>query len=82
MDEEVKNMLEETLALAKENNEMLHKVRGVQKQATFFRVVYWVFIILAGIGAFYFIQPYIDAVTNGVGEAKSTLSSFKDLFSN
>jgi hypothetical protein len=56
---EEKKMLEETLALAKENNTMLRKVRSAQNQAAFFRVMYWGFIILAGVGAFYFIQPYI-----------------------
>ena len=77
MDEEEKKMLEETLALSKENNEMLRKVRGAQKQAMFFRVMYWGIIILAGVGAFYFIQPYIDAVTGTVKDANSSFSEFK-----
>lgn len=79
MNEEEKKMLEETLALSKENNEMLHKVRGAQKQAAFFRFAYWAFIILAGVGAFYFIQPYVDSITGTAKEVNTSINDFKSL---
>lgn len=77
MDDESKKMLEETLALAKENHEMLRKVRGAQKQAAFFRFMYWAFIILAGVGAFYFIQPYVDSITGTAKEVNTSINDFK-----
>lgn len=64
MDSESKKLLEETFELAKENNEMLHKVRRNQKWATWFHALKVLVIIGIALGAFYFLQPYIDGVVN------------------
>lgn len=60
MDQEIKNLLEENLKLSKENNELLIKVRRVQKWSQYSRIFYWVLIIGITYGAFYFIQPYLE----------------------
>jgi len=60
MDPELKNLLEENLKLSKENNELLIKVRRVQKWSQYSRIFYWVLIIGITYGAFYFIQPYLE----------------------
>ena len=62
MDQEIKKLLEENLELAKENNELLKKVRNTQKLAQIYRIVYWVVIIGASYGAYYFVQPYIGGI--------------------
>jgi len=36
------------------------KIRSVQKRQVAVRSLYWIFIILLGLGAFYFVQPYFD----------------------
>jgi hypothetical protein len=54
---------------------MLHKIRRAQNWASFLRAVYWVIIIGLGIGAFYFLQPYID-------QAKSFLISSGEAIGN
>ena len=62
MDPESKKLLEESLALAKDNNKMLHSMRRSMHVARAMSAIYWVFIIGSAIGAYYFIQPYLDQV--------------------
>lgn len=78
MDEEDRNLLEHTLRIVEENNKMLRRVRGVQKRAALMSLLYWIFIIGAAIGAFYFIQPYINKVEQIFKEFSDTLSSFQN----
>jgi TRAP-type C4-dicarboxylate transport system permease small subunit len=62
MNEEDEKLLKYTLSVVEENNKMLRKIRGVQKRASLMSLIYWFFIIGAAIGAFYFIQPYVDKI--------------------
>jgi len=82
MDPETKKLLEDTYHLVEENNKMLHKVRGVQKRATLFSVFYWIVIIGVSVGAFYFLQPYVDGFRDFVTETNSTFDKFKSFLPN
>jgi hypothetical protein len=64
MDPESEKLLKETFLLAKENNVMLRKIRRGQKWASFMRVIYWLIIIGISIGAWYYLQPWVDKVMN------------------
>jgi hypothetical protein len=64
MDPEAKQLLEENLKISKENNELLLKVRSVQRWAQITRILYWVVIIGVSFGAFYYIQPYLGNLLN------------------
>jgi len=64
MDPEDKRIIRENLELAKENQEMLKKMRRGQFIRNIARIFYWVIIIGASFGAYYFIQPYIDMYKN------------------
>jgi hypothetical protein len=64
VDPDIKNLLEENLRLSKENNELLLKVRRVQRWSQISRIFYWIIIIGISFGAFYFIQPYIGNLLN------------------
>ncbi len=79
MDTEEKQMLEETLALVKENNEMLKKVRGIQKWNLFFKIFYWILIVGVSVGTFYFLQPFVEQLQNTVKETNSSFQKLKDL---
>jgi hypothetical protein len=57
---ELQKILEETRELARENNVMLHSIQRRAKIALAFKAFYWIVIILVGIGAIYYIEPYID----------------------
>ncbi len=64
MDPEVKHLLEENLKLSKENNELLIKIRSVQRWSQITRIFYWFLIIGITVGAFYFIKPYLGNLLN------------------
>lgn len=64
MDSESEKLLRETFELVKDNNTMLHKIRRGQKWASFMRVVYWLIIIGISIGAWYYLQPYVNKMMN------------------
>jgi len=64
MDPETKRLLEESLVITKENNEMLKKLVRNQKIANMYRIFYWSVIILSSVGAYYFIKPYLSSMSN------------------
>jgi len=82
MDPESKKLLEDTFALAKDNNKMLHAIRRGQKWASFTRVVYWLIIIGISVGAFYFMQPYIDQMQGIIKNAGTTFDQIKNIGSS
>ena len=79
MDPESKQLLQENLELARENNRMLHSVRGVQKRQAFMRIVYWLIIIGIGIYSFYLLQPYIAQMQSFIKSTGTTLDQFKNI---
>ena len=76
MDPESKKLLEETLALAKENNNILHSLKRSIYISRIMSLVYWVFIIGSAVGAYYLIEPYIDQIKSAYGNASDVLNSF------
>ena len=79
MTPEEKEILEKTLELAKENNEMLHSLQRNMLLGRIWKIVYIVLIIGAAAGALYFIEPYIDSVLGTYNDAKSSLNGLGDL---
>jgi hypothetical protein len=85
VDPESKKLLEDTYSLALENNKMLHKVRNVQKWATFWSWLKVFLIIGITFGSFYFLEPYLNKVVdlyNSVSGTQQKLngsSSIQDL---
>ena len=55
------------------------KIRSAQKTAFAMKGVYWVFIILLGFGALYYVQPYIEQIKGIYSGAQSDLDSFNSL---
>lgn len=78
MTPEEKSLLERTYKLTEENNALLRKMQRRALFGTVFRVIYWALIIGISIGAFYFIQPYIDTLMGVYGQVQDT--SILDLF--
>ena len=67
MDLEVKQLVEENLRLSKENNELLLKLYNIQKWSQMIRIGYYIVIVLIGIGAFYFIKPFLGDLFSAYG---------------
>jgi len=79
MNPEERKLLQNTFNLAEENNKMLRKVRGVQKRQAFFSILKWIIIIGVAVGAFYFLQPYIDNVLKFIQDSSASLNQLKNL---
>ena len=60
--------------MAEENNEILRKIRRGNRWSMAIKATYWVVIIGLSIGAFYFIQPYVEFMTSALGITGSETS--------
>lgn len=76
MTPEERELLNKSVALAEENNQILRSMRRSQVLASVTRAVYWVFIIGSAFGAYYFIQPYVDQLKDMYGGAGDVLKNF------
>ena len=73
---EDKELLEKILDLTEENNGILHKMRHSMRVAQFVRAIYWIIIIGSAIGAYYYVQPYLDQLLKIYGGMNDGISSF------
>ncbi|HEY9584876.1 MAG TPA: hypothetical protein VJI33_04930 [Candidatus Paceibacterota bacterium] len=82
MTPEEKKLLEKVASQVDENNGILRGIRRTQRMNTVMKILYWVLIIGLSLGAFYFIQPYVDmlkGVTGGDTNDSSQNSQLQDL---
>lgn len=79
MNPEEKEILQKTNDLAKENNKILKSIRRSNRWSTIFRLFYWLIIIGVSIGAFYFIQPYIDPLINAYKGIQTDINNIKSV---
>lgn len=80
MEPNEREMLKKTLELAQENNKMLHSIRRGMFWSRVMRVIYWIIIIGAAVGVYYYIAPYLDSAVDAYGNVKGDLKSFGDMF--
>ncbi len=73
MTPEEKSLLLKTHELAEENNKILRSLRRSRRIGIIMTALYWTLIIGLSLGAFYFIQPYIDFFA-GSSESGTDLS--------
>jgi hypothetical protein len=62
MDPELKRVLEEIIAISRENNKILRRMQNTARWGRAFRVFYWVIIIGSMLGAYYYFQPFIQVI--------------------
>lgn len=82
MSPEEREMLEKSLALAEENNKMLHSMKRSMMWARVMRIVYWTILLGSAVGAYYFIQPYVDQIIGVYGDTKDSFEGINTLFQN
>lgn len=80
MDPKDRELLEKTFNLAEENNVLLRKIRRSLRVSQAVRITYWVLIIGLSIGAFYFIQPYIDQLLETYSGLQSDYENVQGVF--
>ncbi|NQV88207.1 MAG: hypothetical protein HQ402_01445 [Parcubacteria group bacterium] len=73
---EDKELLEKILNLSEENNKMLHKMKRSMRVTQFVRIIYWIIIIGSAIGAYYYVQPYMDQLLKIYSGMNGGIGSF------
>ncbi len=71
--------LEEVYHMTMENNEILRSMRRQQHIANAFRLFYWVVILGALGGAYYYIRPAINTLSENKQQVDSALKQFNEL---
>ena len=79
MTPEEKALLEETAKLARENNKILRGIRRSNRLSAFFRIIYWAVIIGSAFGAYYFLQPYVNALVKSYNNLQQNIESVKNV---
>jgi hypothetical protein len=65
-----------------QNHELLVRVRRVQRNSQLFRLFYWVLILLATFGAFYYVQPYINQIIEAYTGIQTTQDQIQNAMPN
>lgn len=79
MSPEDRELLQRSVELAEENNDILRSIRRSMRFARIMSIIYWVFIIGSAVGAYYLIQPYLEGVANLYGGAKTGFGDFSGI---
>lgn len=82
MDEDLKEKIDETYELSLENNKMLHSVQRRAKWGFVGRLIYWIVILGIGVGAFYYVQPYIEQMMKVYDSIRRTEGKIQDGLQN
>jgi hypothetical protein len=73
MTPEEKSLLERTYKIVEDNNTILRGIRRANRISAGIRIFYWLVIVGATLGLFYYMQPYIDSMFDLVGEAQKSI---------
>lgn len=71
--------LEEIYKLTLENNHLLHKLQNRMRMGTAIRIVYWLAILGALGGVYYYIRPVIETVASTTTQTESMFQQFEQL---
>ncbi len=75
MTPEEHELLKRSIALAEENNDMLRSIRRSMRLGRLMTIIYWLVIIGISVGAYYFVQPYLQQLMGIYGGAQSNIDS-------
>ena len=79
MNPDEKEVLQKTFELAEENNKILKGIRSSNRWSLIFKIFYWVIIIGIAVGAFYYIQPYVDMATKAYKSVQGDFQNAKNV---
>ncbi len=74
-----RELIEKVLRVSQENNVMLRRMQSRARWGTLFRAFYWILIIGLSLGAFYFVQPYIEAIGGNAEQFKTSVDTLRSL---
>ena len=75
MDPEEKALLERTLKLSLENNQILHKMQRAARWATVWGFIKALIIIVPLIAGYLYLQPYLNQILDNFSNVKDLLNN-------
>lgn len=78
MSPEEKALLVKTAELAQENNAILRKMRRAALYGRIMHLLYWVLIVALSLGAYYFIEPYVQELLKVYQELRGNLDAARN----
>lgn len=81
MTPEERQLLIQTSRLVEENNKILRKMHRAALWGRIWYIFYWTVIIGLSVGAYFYVQPYVDTVKNGIVGIQSDLNNVKGVTS-
>lgn len=80
MNPEERELIEETLAISRENNKILKSIRRSARIGHIMQILYWLIIIGVSVGAYYFIQPYLEQLLSIYGGVQNGVMKVNEFF--
>jgi len=74
--DDLKKILLEHAKIAEENNKILKKIHRSMKVGGFFRAIYWIIIAGSAVGAYYFLQPFVEGAQGTLETLLGGLENF------
>jgi hypothetical protein len=74
MESEDREILRRVLELSQKNNKMLNSIQRSMFWNKLFRIVYWAIIVGVAIGAYYYLEPYVNGVLQVYGSVKDNVT--------
>jgi len=75
--EEIKRLLRKNLAISEECLGIVKKMHRAQVTGRLLKVLKWLIIVALALGAYYYIQPYMDNFWQTMSEVQKGLSNLK-----
>lgn len=80
MDPHDRDLLQRSLDLSEKNNKMIKKLYKHMRVQRVFHIIYWIIIIGASIGLYYWVQPAVDKVIDVYTNFSNPTSTIQNIF--
>ena len=61
--QKIKEQLSEVTKLTRQNNKIMRKIQTSMRIGLIFRTLYWMLIIGSMLGAYYYLQPFLENIS-------------------
>jgi len=79
MSPEERELLKRSVSLSEDNHRMLRSIRRSMHISSIVSILYWVIIIGSAVGAYYFVQPYVNQIINVYDGVKGNLNNLNTM---
>ena len=81
MEQEDRERLKRILELTEKNHKMVRKMYSTMRWGNLLKVVYWIVIVGVAVGAFYFLQPFLQSVQQTYKDLQVGVDGIRGTFS-